>query len=76
MKLASDIIDLEVSMGQDEAKPFSTYNRKLTKNIVATMVYLLGIKKYHIDNVYLNDCPGLFEKLNEDKAARTMRILS
>jgi hypothetical protein len=73
--MISSAVDIEQSVPYDEVKPVGTYNRKLTKNIVTTMAYLLGIKKHHLDNVYLNDCPGLFEKLNEDKAARTMRIL-
>ncbi|MDR1157031.1 MAG: NYN domain-containing protein [Oscillospiraceae bacterium] len=75
MKTASDMLSLEQPSAQQETRPFIAYNRKLTKNIVTTMAYLLGIKKYHLDNVYLNDCPELYEKLNEDKAARIMRNL-
>ncbi|NLO48889.1 MAG: hypothetical protein GX111_11310 [Clostridiales bacterium] len=60
---------------KEEIRPPGAFNRDKTKNIVSAVAYLLGIKTDRLENLYLADCPGFIHKLNENKAARAIRIL-
>lgn len=75
METASQAINLEPPIIKEDTKPVTTYKRKLTKNIVTTMAFMFGVKTCHLETVYLNDCPDLLDRLNEDKPARIIRIL-
>ena len=47
-----------------------------TKNIVATVAYLIGVYKTSMLSQYDADCPGLIEKLEQDQDATLIRYLS
>jgi len=76
LRTATDVFETKEFIAQPETKLVPTYNRKLTKNIVSTMAYLLGIKTQHLESLYLEDCPDFIKTLDENTSAKTIRILS
>jgi hypothetical protein len=76
MKATDDLTETEDHSFQTEPKTAPAYNRKLTKNIVSAVAYMLGIKTSHLEYLYLEDCPDFIQKLEANAAAKTIRILS
>jgi len=68
--------NLEDPQPLQENKPIQINRRKTTKNIVATIAFLMGIQANRLDYLYSDDCYDLLVDLNADNAAKTIRILS
>ncbi len=75
MKTGTITSSFESSSKTAETRPSPINKRKLTKNIVAIVAYLVGIKTDRLESLYGDDCQELLEQLDTEKSAKTIRIL-